>query len=578
MTRLFQKLIFLLTIFGLMGGTLQAQNSEELLEGLLQEDKASIEALVLYPEDTRNDILQASLYPEMIVRIGEMQKVTSQQFVDLLAPFSQEDQERFWDLARYPDLVSEIANSKSLGDAQLKVYPETVQENAKWASRKHANVMVKMDGLYGASEKAFESLLQGYDARTQSAYRNLVALPEVMSILSESLKMTVLVGDLYRRNPEWVDHKLDSLNLEVARKNAEDLEAWRDSLEANPEALKQFEASAEEFRQAQGQEVVNTTQIVEYTTVVNYRYVPYPWWYGYPTWYSYSYWYPTPYWYDCGYYYGPGNVIVVNYLPSPYFTYWYFQNPWHHHHYPHLTNHFLNYHQGHRDSPSGFNREVSNWTYQHRDEFGRDWLRNDAERVDRIKEYGQFEVDYHAAATAHPNTVTTPKAYFESNANNYPLLSQTANNAPSPKPSQPTMSKPNTNWPSNAAPRDNEPKPRPSNTVEPKPRPSNTVTPKSVEPKPRPSNTVTPKSVEPKPSVRPLPKSQPRIEPAIPSSPKIERPKQYIAPSKTQAPAYHNDSWQRVQPRSSYPSTPTISPRPTVSPRQSTPRKSGGRK
>lgn len=87
-----------------------------------------------------------------------------------------------------------------------------------------------------------------YPDPAQRALRNLVTVPEVMSILSESLKMTVLVGDMYRRDPAWVIHKVDSLNLEVARRNAEDLQAWRDSLSANPQALREYEQSSEEFR------------------------------------------------------------------------------------------------------------------------------------------------------------------------------------------------------------------------------------------------------------------------------------------------------------------------------------------
>lgn len=533
--------------------TMFSQSPDALLQQLLQDDKASIEALVLYPENTRNDILQASLYPELVVRIGEMQRLTSQQFADLMAPLPEADQKSLWELARFPGLVAIIAERGGLQESELKDFPLEIHDEARWAADAQRPIVRQMHGLYTASEQAFASLLRTYPDPAQRAYRNLVAMPEVMGILSESLKMTVLVGDMYRRDPAWVIHKLDSLNLEVARRNAEDLQAWRDSLAANPQALQEFQASSEEFRQAQGAQPATQQDVVQYTTVYNtynygynpgyapgYYYNPYPWWYGYPRWYGYAYWYPQPYWYHCGYYYGSGGVIVVYGMPSPYFTWWYFHHPWHHSHYPYLTHHMLCYHEGHRDSPSGFGHEVGNWVNENQNAFGKDWLKNDQHRPDRIKEFGQFEVSYHNSQATQPSKPMTEQAYFETHSKDFPNLTAAVNADPKPIAPKPNVSRPVDTWP---------------------------VTKPTTEPKPSPKpNTDARPVTQPKPNTEPQPTTNPK--PVIsPIPPKVERPTQNETPRSNPAPSYHKDTWQRVDPKPTYTPKPTFTPRQDYSPK-----------
>jgi hypothetical protein len=558
--------------------SVSGQNSDAILGRLLQDDKASIEALVLYPENIRNDILQASLYPELVVRIGEMQRLTSQQFSDLLSNYSREDQQSLWELARFPALVSHIADRGGLKEEDLKAFPEDIHNVARWADNAQRPTVIRMNELYAASESAFAALLRTYPDPAQRAYRNLVTVPEVMSILSESLKMTVLVGDMYRRDPAWVIHKLDSLNLEVARRNAEDLQAWRDSLSANPQALREYEQSTEEFRQEQGAPLATEQEVTQYTTVYNtynygntystgnyggnygYYHNPYPWWYGYPAWYDYPYWYPQPYWYHSGYYYGAGGVLIVYGMPSPYYTWWYFQHPWHHHHYPHLTHHFLCYHEGHRDSPSGFHREVKNWVAENETVFGKDWLKNNATRPDRIKEFGQFEVSYHNSLVTQPTKTPSEQVYFETHSKDYPNLNAAVNASPRPVAPKPTISRPTETWP--VKPTDARPTTQPKPTYDTRP---------TTQPKPvldsRPTTNPKPNN-DARPTTNPKPNSV--SNPTYTTPPKVERPPQnFEAPRNNPAPSYHNDTWQRADPKPTYSPKPQVAPRPQVSPKPS---------
>ncbi len=86
----------------------------------------------------------------------------------------------------------------------------------------------------------------------QQAFTHLLDLPEVIDLLNEDLRFTIMVGDVYRDNPDWVIKKTDSLNLVVARAHAEELENWKTSIENDPEAKLELQAAASEYATESG--------------------------------------------------------------------------------------------------------------------------------------------------------------------------------------------------------------------------------------------------------------------------------------------------------------------------------------
>ena len=79
-----------------------------------------------------------------------------------------------------------------------------------------------------------------YSVATQQATNELVKMPEVLSILVDNIDQTILVGDIYKNDPAWVEEKATSLNLEVARRQAEELEDYKKQLEKDPEAYQEM--------------------------------------------------------------------------------------------------------------------------------------------------------------------------------------------------------------------------------------------------------------------------------------------------------------------------------------------------
>jgi hypothetical protein len=74
-----------------------------------KQDSAAINALVLYPDSVRMMIFEACEYPAVIVNIAQLQKNSSSDFQDLVNSYSKQEQEDIWNLSRYPDLISKLA-------------------------------------------------------------------------------------------------------------------------------------------------------------------------------------------------------------------------------------------------------------------------------------------------------------------------------------------------------------------------------------------------------------------------------------------------------------------------------------
>ena len=380
----------------------QAQTEKELLAQLIAEDQDAINALVLYPENTRMAILEATLYPEALIKLESIQTQTSTAFQELLGDYSKDIQQMIWDLTRYPDLIHRLAKTDGAAAVNnvLKDYPDVIHQRAKEASRNYHHRLVKIDNLYQSADSAFKTLLSNYAPKTQDALQHLIALPEVLTILTENIRLSILVGDLYQQDPQWIIRQADSLNLEVARQNAQEMEDWKQSLEDNPEAMEELQASTEAFAEEYGyddeyydweEDDVYYDNEVREVVVRHYYEYSYPYWFSYPSWYYYPRWRPYPFWHDWGFYYSSPRVVVVIRLPSFYFTNWYFYHPHHHYYWPHLSSHFVHHYHGHRSFGSSITTGVTVWRSQNREIITDTWLKDERSLPKRFKEYGDFE-------------------------------------------------------------------------------------------------------------------------------------------------------------------------------------------
>jgi hypothetical protein len=390
------------------------------------EDSAAINSLAMYPDSIRRNILEACMYPAAIVNIATLQKNSSAQFSSIINGYNKDEQENLYNLARYPNLISALVQGGKKSTEQINAiivdFPNEIHATALSYGKSNYETLKKIDELQQQTNAQFEQTISDLPVNTQSSFRSLIQMPEVISLLNDHLELTVRVGDHYKRNPQRVLHKLDSANLAETSQHAEDSADWQQQLKDNPEAQADLKKAGNEYAQANGYSQDDFNTAPNPGEVENYTCAPYSYWFGYPTWYPYSYWYPYPYWYDCGYYFNSYGAMVVIGLPSFYFTNWFFYYPEHWHNYPYLHNHFVNHYYGPRGFHSGNSYIVHNWVAENRNYLPHDFIENRGNRVESIRQVGQFHLDAQNKYGNRSITSTQRDEYFDKNASKYGIL------------------------------------------------------------------------------------------------------------------------------------------------------------
>lgn len=448
-----------------------AQTDLALLQDLAEENKKSVEALVLYPPETRLSILEATRHPELLIKMQDMKSRTSTAFRTLIEDFPRSTQEVFYDLSRYPGLTERLVAHQQDARAirkDLEVLPESNREDAFGVVTRQMATLVQIHQLDRTTNAAFDRLLSGYATSTRMAFEQLLRLPEVVDLLNEDLRFTILVGETYRDNPDWVIRQMDSLNLVVARNHATEVENWQKTIENDPAAQSELKAAAEEYAKENGyvSEISDDLYAEEgyYTeedepAAVFHYYEPYPYWYGYPWWEPYPRWHPYPWWWDWGCQFYPGQVVVV-YLPSYHFMQWYFDYPHHHVYYNHLSTHFVNHYYGYRRSGTAISTGVRNWHERNRTVISDDFLADKGRLPERLKDFGRFEQDWEKQKNRNPEKALSREEFLDNNAKKYPDIQQSRQKAATELQRESTIKREKeTQWAPSKAPAKPEPAP-----------------------------------------------------------------------------------------------------------------------
>lgn len=400
-----------------------------LLKQVIKENQEAVDAIAMYPTETRKIIFEATEYPEIIAKLNAMQKNSQDAFEKLISSFSKDEQEKIWNLTRYDGLISDLAANQNKSEDEINNimvnYPEEIYKTALEERKNHYDLLVQIEKMDNSYNSDFDLLLSGYPPEAINAFREMIKMPEVLDILFDHMQYTVVIGDYYKKNPERVLHKTDSLNLILTQKNTQEANDWKQNMNDNPQIQEEYTQAAQEYAQDNGYqpEDYNTPLTQD---VTNYNTNPYNWWFGYPSWYPYDYWNPYPYWYDWGFYYGPNGQIVFFGLPSAYFMDWYFYYPQHCFKYAELSNHYYNYYNRHRESfnYNSISHSVNDWRNRNRDIVNDDWNKDNSNRTQRFKEYGKMEMDRIKYNSKNPKKQMEQTEYIKNQRKKYPLLSE----------------------------------------------------------------------------------------------------------------------------------------------------------
>ncbi len=443
-----RKLFSLSTLF--ISLFVNGQNEPRLDKDLTGDDSTALLTVASYPDSIRNPVLLACQNPDVLVNTEALQKSTSESFRNLVSNYNKADQQKFWDLARYPGLITKMAGREKKTKEELETlaiaYPAQMKNTIVEYGRKHYEKLTEINKLYANSQSQFDNVIATYPTPVKNAYSKLLNNPDALNTLSTNMHLAVILGNMYANNPKQTKLMLDSIKTEHAKQSAKDLEDWKKGLEQNPEAKKELEDAGKEFIKENNTDDVyynptiddvynntstNNNPSNNYSTQpdMNYGVQPYPYWFGYPWWYDYPYWYPYPFWFNLGYYWGPLGITFWGF-PSPYFMHWYFFNPYHHYYYSHFSDYAMSYHALHygpRYQRTGFNSEIHHWARTNERGLPKDYFRADAQRPERIKELGKFEMDYHNNTKGLFGRNISRPEFLQNNASYYPHINPVIN-------------------------------------------------------------------------------------------------------------------------------------------------------
>ena len=327
-----------------MTSTVFAQGS---VDSLTRDDDRIITSIAPYPSDMRNAILDVSQYPQALVKLERVQGRTSQSFQDLIADYPHDEQEKFYQIARFPYLINRLVeggqkkNNEAI-DALLKDYPESVQQQVRSLYTSHYNDLEKMNHIYNSSQSALDRITAKFPKLVADDFKKVVQNPDVMNLLTDNIDLTVSLGEAYKADPSGVTSQLGDLNRQLTEQNARDLADYKQAVEKDPKLQAEMKKAADEFARQYDQEDSSPT----YVTNNIYDNYPYQYWFGYPYWYSSAMWYPAPFYYQTGFYYAPGGGLVIAGFPSLFYANWFFGYGYHR--YPGLYNHYNTYYNVHR--------------------------------------------------------------------------------------------------------------------------------------------------------------------------------------------------------------------------------------
>jgi len=339
--------IILITLLGFSVQSFAQSPDRNTLLQMIDEDRTTIDAIAGYNQDIQHHILQVAKTPEALNKIEELQKKSQLRFREIIDNYDRDAQSAFYEMARYPNLISDLVSNGLPSDSEVdrivSNYPEDIHATAKSYARRYYDVLVRIDQLNNEIDGEFQDYLEPYSPRTRESVKVLLAYPEIVSVLIDDMKFTTQLGEVYNEDPEWTGRYLDQVSQQLAEQRKEDLDAYKNQIQRDPEAYNEMLEASDKFAQDKNEEryIDNTSDPVIDVRVIN----SYPFWFGYPYWYSVPYWRPRPIYYHTGFYRNNFGAVVFVGLPSFQFMHW--QTYYHPRLFPHLSYNYYSYYENH---------------------------------------------------------------------------------------------------------------------------------------------------------------------------------------------------------------------------------------
>jgi len=332
---------------------------EALRDGLDRDEQDALDTLALADASLRDAILEGSLYPSALASLSAIQERSSRAFRQRLERESRGTQKDAWELIRYPELLDRLVvggrPARAEVDDIVAPHPERVGELARGLALHHFALLADIAAIREEAERENRLALSGLPLATQAGFEALIERPDLLSALLREPAVAERLADLVRADAWNARTLFDREHARLFAERERELDAWRETIESDPEAERELRESAERFAEEEGYEAPD--HYVETRTEVHHVYHhPYPWWFGPPRWQLGWHWYPVrTHW---GFHISLGGGLRIHSVPSPTFSYWHYRRPpAHRQPYRHLHGHWSRYgvrHHLHRDYPHRF--------------------------------------------------------------------------------------------------------------------------------------------------------------------------------------------------------------------------------
>jgi hypothetical protein len=164
-------------------------DGQSFADSLMRDEQDIIMAIAPYSPDMRSAILDVAQYPQILVKLERIQARSSQSFQDMIAQYPQSEQEKFYQLSRFPDLIHQIVGTgQKMSDIKplLKDYPPKIQDQIVDVYNTHFKEVVQIHNLYQSSQTALEKVIANYPKNVQDDFQKIIAMPDVMTLLTDN--------------------------------------------------------------------------------------------------------------------------------------------------------------------------------------------------------------------------------------------------------------------------------------------------------------------------------------------------------------------------------------------------------
>lgn len=379
-------------------------NSQNKAEMTLwaNQHKPQLQALGQCPDDLREAILQLSSAPGVVDAMVKIQQESLAKFRGWSASLSTERKSELYLLSRYPELAHKLytapsTTSKDLEPILAKYPPEIHGLGLELASKK--SLLQEFVSQLEQSKQVFKNSLKTHSDEVKAAGQLLQEHPEYLSALFQQPNLLKETGSWFKVMPK----ELSAMLVQLAGKldTSSELENWKQVLIANPLAFKELQEAAKsyaydskepEYRQhPRGNKPSFGTQQPRYFYESFYLH-PSPWWFGRPdASVNVSYWYPLPNWVVSGSHTDENGITTIAHLPSFGFLGQHFGSLENCKRFPNLTHAMLLQWEAYGHRSEEFYAMVGKWVQDQGGKLQRDWLQNDDQRPDRLREFANFE-------------------------------------------------------------------------------------------------------------------------------------------------------------------------------------------